>query len=201
MGDLRERRHRETRRDLMETGIRLFAEHGYDAVTMDQIAGAAGVSRRTLYRHFPSKDRILLDLTVEWTEMWDETVDGLPPDTPARQVVEHAVRTIAAHLDAEAAPMRLAWRIVESVPALEPAFLANPTWTGRFVALLTDEARGPAVGLPLAVTIAGAYLGAVDATMLRWATGADERTVVEAMDFVLEHLAPLWPPGAEPGRR
>lgn len=193
MSDLRERRHRETRRDLMETGMRLFAEHGYDAVTMEQIAGAAGVSRRTLYRHFPTKDRILLDLTVEWTTMWDETVAELPPDTPARQVVEQAVRTIAAHLDAEGDQMRLAWRIVESVPALEPGFLANPAWTGRFVDLLTDEARGAAVEIPLALTIAGAHLGAIDATMLHWASGADGRTVAEATDLVLDHLAPLWP--------
>jgi AcrR family transcriptional regulator len=193
MSDLRERRHRETRRELMQTGMRLFAEQGYDAVTMEQIAGEAGVSRRTLYRHFPSKDRILLDLTVEWTTMWDDTVAEFPPDTPARHVVEQALRSIAAHFDAEGDQMRLAWRIVESVPALTPGFLANPAWTGRIVELLTDERRGAAVDLPLALTIAGAHLGAIDATMLHWATGEDERTVVEATDFVLDRLAPQWP--------
>lgn len=199
MSDLRARRHRETHRDLRDTGLELFAEHGFDAVTMEQIAAAAGVSRRTLYRHFPSKDRILLDLAVAWGALWDVTVDEFPPDTPARRVVEGAVRTIAAQIDAEADQMRLAWRIVESAPALEPAFLSNPEWTGRFVELLRDEARGPVVDLPLAVTIAGAHLGAIDSTMLRWAAGADGRTVVEATDVVLEHLAPLWPEPA--GRR
>jgi len=201
MSDLRERRHRDTHRELMQTGMRLFAEHGYDAVTMEQIAGEAGVSRRTLYRHFPSKDRILLDLTVEWTTMWDDTVTGLPPDTPARQVVEQALRSIAAHLDAEGDQMRLAWRIVDSVPALEPGFLANPAWTGRFVELLIDEGRGAAVELPLALTIAGAHLGAIDATMLHWATGEDERTVAAATDFVLDHLAALWPRSPSRTRR
>jgi AcrR family transcriptional regulator len=201
MSDLRERRHRETRGELMQTGMRLFAEHGYDAVTMEQIAGEAGVSRRTLYRHFPSKDRILLDLTLEWGTMWDDTVTELPPDTPARQVVEQALRSIAAHFDAEGDQMRLAWRIVESVPALKPGFLANPAWTGRFVELLIDEHRGAGVELPLALTIAGAHLGAIDATMLHWATGADKRTVVVATDFVLDHLAPLWPRSPRRTRR
>lgn len=174
--------------------MRLFVEYGYDSVTMEQIARTAGVSRRTLYRHFPTKDRILLDLTAEAITMWDETVEELPPDTPARQVIEHAVRRIAADLDADGDQLRMAWSILDSVPALEPGLLANPMWTERFVGLLTDPGRGPVVELPLALTIAGAHLGAFDATMLHWATGADRRTVVEAVDVVLDHLEPIWPP-------
>jgi AcrR family transcriptional regulator len=41
----------------------LFAEHGYYAVSMEDIASAADVSRATLYRYFSTKDRILTELT------------------------------------------------------------------------------------------------------------------------------------------
>ncbi|WP_067473277.1 TetR/AcrR family transcriptional regulator [Nocardia amamiensis] len=45
----------ERRRVLLDAGAKLFAEHSYDAVLMEDVAAAAGVSRALLYRHFPSK--------------------------------------------------------------------------------------------------------------------------------------------------
>ncbi|QYG94188.1 TetR/AcrR family transcriptional regulator [Iamia sp. SCSIO 61187] len=193
MSDLRQRRHRETRRQLVDAALDLFDERGYAAVTMGDIAGAAGVSRRTLYRHFPTKDRVVLDLPVEWTEVWDETLAALPPDTSARDAVEQITRTIAGRLDEERERMQRVWRIVESTPALEPAFLANRAWTERILALLADARRGPVVAGPEALTIAGAYLGAIDVAMADWAAGADDRTVTDTVDALLAHLRPLWP--------
>ncbi len=40
---------------------RLFTEQGYDATTVEQIAGEAGVSHMTFFRHFPTKDAVVLD--------------------------------------------------------------------------------------------------------------------------------------------
>jgi len=57
---LRERKRRETRQRLAETGLRLFLERGYEATTLDAIAEAAGVSRRTIFHYFNQKDEILL---------------------------------------------------------------------------------------------------------------------------------------------
>jgi AcrR family transcriptional regulator len=57
---LRERKRRETRQRLAETGLRLFLEKGYDQTTLDAIAEAAGVSRRTFFHYFDQKEDILL---------------------------------------------------------------------------------------------------------------------------------------------
>ncbi|GAB4662129.1 TetR/AcrR family transcriptional regulator [Mycobacterium avium] len=51
------------RQDVLAAGSRLFAERGYYAVRMEEIAAAADVSRATLYRHFSTKDLILTELT------------------------------------------------------------------------------------------------------------------------------------------
>ncbi|KVZ99396.1 TetR/AcrR family transcriptional regulator [Burkholderia territorii] len=49
---------------LADTGARLFDAHGYDAVTMEQIAAQADVAKRTLYNHFPTKEAVL----AHWLE-------------------------------------------------------------------------------------------------------------------------------------
>lgn len=57
---LRERKRRETLRRITEAGTRLFIAHGYEATTLDAIAAEAGISRRTFFHYFKSKDEILL---------------------------------------------------------------------------------------------------------------------------------------------
>ncbi|SAI69807.1 TetR family transcriptional regulator [Bordetella ansorpii] len=57
---LRERKRRETRQRIAEVGQRLFLAQGYDATTLDVIAAQAGISRRTFFSYFKSKDDIIL---------------------------------------------------------------------------------------------------------------------------------------------
>jgi AcrR family transcriptional regulator len=56
---LRERKKRATREALARAGLELFAERGYDQTTLAEIADAAGVSTRTIFAYFPSKEDIL----------------------------------------------------------------------------------------------------------------------------------------------
>ena len=57
---LRERKRRQTHQRIAEVGLGLFLAKGYDATTLDQIAAAAGISRRTFFYYFKSKDEVLL---------------------------------------------------------------------------------------------------------------------------------------------
>lgn len=70
------------REHLIDTAIVLFAEHGYHATGIDAILAAAGVSKKTLYRHFRSKDELILAALKKY--------DGLFRNDFMRQVESRA---------------------------------------------------------------------------------------------------------------
>ncbi len=57
---LRAQRRAETQRTIQAHAVRLFTERGYDATTVTDVAEAAGVSPMTVYRHFPTKEDLVL---------------------------------------------------------------------------------------------------------------------------------------------
>jgi len=56
---LRERKKQDTREAIAETARRLFSEHGFDAVTVADVARAADVSRKTVFNYFPTKEDLV----------------------------------------------------------------------------------------------------------------------------------------------
>lgn len=67
-GGRRAEKKRETLRRITEAGMKLFIENGFEATTLDAIAAAAGISRRTFFYYFKSKDDILLSLYTSGIE-------------------------------------------------------------------------------------------------------------------------------------
>lgn len=57
---LRERKRRQTLERIAEAGLRLFLANGYEGTTLDAIAAAAGISRRTFFAYFRSKEEVLI---------------------------------------------------------------------------------------------------------------------------------------------
>lgn len=100
---LRERKRRETAERIRETGIRLFMEKGYAATTLEDIAGEAGISRRTFFYYYKSKDDILLT-------MQNGTGDALAAalkEAPYGKRPFEAVRDAVLHLTAPIPPDEL----------------------------------------------------------------------------------------------
>jgi AcrR family transcriptional regulator len=61
MGELRESKKRETRQRISDVATKLFVAHGFDAVTLDEIAAAAKVSKMTVFNYFARKEDLMLD--------------------------------------------------------------------------------------------------------------------------------------------
>lgn len=68
--------------DILEAATRLFTEQGYDGTSVDDIAGAAGVSKQTVYSHFGSKERLFgLAVAAKVRESGVDT-EGIDPKEP-----------------------------------------------------------------------------------------------------------------------
>lgn len=53
---------------LLETAVKLFSQHGYHATGIDRIIAESGVSKKTMYNHFKSKDELILAALRRWDE-------------------------------------------------------------------------------------------------------------------------------------
>src|SRR6202795_2925587 len=58
---LRERKKRLMRQQLSDTATRMFLERGFDAVRVSEVAEACGVSEKTVFNYFPTKESLVLD--------------------------------------------------------------------------------------------------------------------------------------------
>ncbi|WP_443971416.1 TetR/AcrR family transcriptional regulator [Sphingobium sp. CR28] len=81
---------------ITEAGIRLFLERGYEATTLDDIAAAAAISRRTFFHYFKSKDDILISLQSGMGAMIAEAIRKAPSAKRPIHAVRDAVIEVCA---------------------------------------------------------------------------------------------------------
>jgi AcrR family transcriptional regulator len=97
-GGLRERKRRETSERIIEKGLKLFVKNGYEATTLDAIAEAAGISRRTIFYYFRSKEDVLLAARDSGFRealrpaMLDQSPDQAPVDAVQKCLIKVASR-------------------------------------------------------------------------------------------------------------
>ncbi len=71
----------------------LFVAHGYAEVSMQQIAGAAGITKATMYHHYPSKEALFLAVCLRETERMREGLDEIVGnERPFREQLEAIIR-------------------------------------------------------------------------------------------------------------
>jgi len=114
---LREKKKRATRQAISDVATRLFAERGFEAVTVDEIAKAAGVSRMTLFNYFPRKEDLVVDREPEMLALIRGAIDGDQPIAGLRRLFTEL--TAAGHPLMGSVPGAPAfWRLISSSPVL-----------------------------------------------------------------------------------
>lgn len=163
-GGLRERKRQETLTRITEAGLGLFNQHGFEATTIDAIAEAAGISRRTFFHYFKSKDDILLTRT----SMGDSLAQALETKRPEAGPVE-ALREAILALLASYAP--------DELVALDRLMLSSQAVQARKQAIYLQDEKTLSVALcrhwphedPIALRlIAMLSIGVIRIAMENW---------------------------------
>ena len=93
---LRERKKRRTRHAIASAALRLFAERGYEAVAVVDVARAAEVSEQTVYNYFPTKQDLVLDRDEQLRDRLTDLVRTRPPGvSPAAAIRDEALSFVA----------------------------------------------------------------------------------------------------------
>ncbi|MER7274599.1 helix-turn-helix domain-containing protein [Dactylosporangium sp. NPDC000244] len=134
----RERKKTATRTAILEAATALFLEHGFDAVTVREIADKADVTPKTVFAHFPRKEALVFSDESERHDRLVAAVRGRAPGTSISDALKaHYLAEIAA-LNTE--PMNRIVVLMEGTPALVE--YAEKMWLRHedaLVAMLTDE--------------------------------------------------------------
>jgi AcrR family transcriptional regulator len=172
------------RTEVAGVALRLFEKRGFDAVTMHEIAEAAGVSPRTLFRHFPTKSDLVWDGLKQLREAVSAQVDSMrgsrrSPGELARTLAEPFLRPLENPAQARLARRRL--RLIAHAPAL----LNHPTLQEieTLVASLFDPKFGPPA------LVARTVMAVAFAAMTWWAEQGDGVSPVEVMRDAFRSVA------------
>ena len=185
---LRTRKKQQTRAAIAKAATELFAAHGFDAVTVDQIARTAGVARQTVFNHFATKEEMLFDRDREVLDALIAAVRGRGTDAAPVEVFRahtsafwERVRTTS---DGEPSPADF-WGVVQSSPALRDHLEVVFARHARAVGTELARERGLPDDDPSSHAVARA-LGAINSAILtcgldRIARGEDPSAVAEQM--------------------
>ncbi|MER6166256.1 TetR/AcrR family transcriptional regulator [Streptomyces violaceorubidus] len=200
-GGLRERKKRATRAALAEAAVRLAAEHGAEKVTVEAISAAAGVSVRTFFNYFESRDDAFVVVDADAGARMRRAVLEAPAGLSPLEALRGAM---AAEL-AEAEQQHELWRLYAEVLHASPHLLARGV--GAHMAAEADladaiaerlrrvgdphstgPASGPGSGLypRLLAAVAGA---AVRTSMDHWSAHQEEAAFLDVFHEVFALLA------------
>src|ERR1051325_4255086 len=115
---LRERHRKRTAADLEEAALTLFTDKGFDAVTIDDIAASADVSRRTFFRYFASKEDVILSDHPRRLDELQAELDRRPVDEPALTALRHAILSLVSTYEENREQMVRRFRLLTTTPAL-----------------------------------------------------------------------------------
>lgn len=196
----RERNRLEVEARLVEAALALFAASGFDAVSIEAITERAGVSRRTFFRYFPSKEDVVLARRVAHLERFRRALAARSPGQPPFAAVRRACEELADDYDRQRARILAERSLFSAAPSLLARDLELDRGFEAAIAEALTVGDDPAVRRRARIA-AAAVVGALRVVLEEWAArrGRVDLPALgrDALDLVAP-LAPAAPPGASP---
>jgi AcrR family transcriptional regulator len=183
----------ERREAILGSALEVFAERGYHAASIDDIARTAGISKALIYEHFGSKNELYVSLiALHAGEIFERLGASAAPGAPAAERLEQGLDAFFSFVEER----RVAWRMLFREAADPDVAAALDRIVAAVTALVADliaadpsvrDAEGSEAERPQAVEMLAQLLVGGVQSLANWATDNEEvpkeRLVGIAMDF------------------
>jgi AcrR family transcriptional regulator len=191
---LRERKKQQTREAIHRAAMKLFAERGFDATTIADIAAAADISPRTFFSYFPSKEEAVFAKFEPAFESFDRAMRERPPGTDALVAMREWILGMATEFTGDIEAAKLEARLRRESPAVAACDLRHMRQFERRLAEAVGEDLGEPADALRPRLVAAAAVAALQAssdnadTILEGDTQRAEQLIADPAAFIDDAL-------------
>ncbi|WP_420036580.1 TetR family transcriptional regulator [Streptomyces sp. cg28] len=194
------------RRELAAAAMELFATKGYEATTVDEIAAAAGVARRTFFRHFRSKEEAIFPDHDDTLVRAEAVLNAAPPHEHPLDTVCRGIKEVMKMYASSPTVAVERYRLTREVPTLREAEIAS---VARYERLFTryllghfdEEAHHDGNDDPLLAEVAAsAVVTAHNHVLRRWLRAGGQGDVETQLDHAFAIVRRTFGTGIGAGR-
>lgn len=193
---LRERTRNMVRAELAQAALKLFVEQGFEATTVEQIAAATGLSRRSFHRYFASKEDVFGQWFVETGQQLAAALAARPAEERPWSALRRSFDDLVQGLSARPEALEIT-RMILNTPALHATHLhKHALWRDALADVLQHRPAGDGreMGRIAAVALVGAALAGLDSAQSAWVAEENERSLGALLDEAMNAIAPLSDP-------
>ncbi|MCM2411371.1 TetR/AcrR family transcriptional regulator [Streptomyces sp. RKAG290] len=168
--------------EILRTALRLFSQQGYEATTIAQIAREAGVSQRTLFRYFGTKEDLVGGSQDEFVALMTETVREQPEEADVWEALRTAFKAaLSVHTSPEDAWER--FRLVHHTDSLRAAHLGKRVRCQEELLPLLEARPGPSgAGRAQVRAIIATSFACFDAAAATWVESNGQGDILDLYD-------------------
>ncbi|MFL5359308.1 TetR family transcriptional regulator [Archangium sp.] len=189
--NLRERKQRLLRLELGEVALHLFIQRGFAETTIEDIAEAAGISRRTFFRYFEAKEDVVLWRLRYSSEQLGAALETRPADEPPLLAVRNALEVMHESYQSDPERYRAYLRFLLETPRIRAQLLdTREQWRALLARTLAARLGDARDKNGRALLIASIAVCAQDVAVRRWASEGT-RSLKEYLDETFTALGEL----------
>ena len=183
----RDRRRTKLAAQIERAALSLFVKRGISAVTVDQIADAADISRRTFFRYFASKEDLLLGDRQRYDDRLARTIAKEQPRQSAVRMLRDILVDMSHEVEAEADTARIRLELFRKYPEeMSGAFEQQRAWNSTFTTMVAqrmglDHSRDMRPALVVRV-----MMSAANVALHNWFTKGAEQPLHELVEAALD---------------
>jgi AcrR family transcriptional regulator len=184
---LREMTRRAVRAEIADAAMRLFMEQGFAATTVEQVAATVGMSSRSVFRYFPTKEDMVVGSMEQTGHDIAEALLARPADEPPWVALRRALDAPLQALTDDDSVALARSALLATTPSLRAAQRQkHASWNELLVPGITQRLPGPAGGRDLqARAIVAAALACLDVAVGEWVRAAGKEPLNVLLDTAI----------------